>query len=278
MATLLSEVKRTHQDYPVQLIQRIRSGERQAEQELVTHYWQGLYFILNRRAQDPELARDIVQDAFIVVLEKARNDQIKNPAALSAFIREVGVNLLIAHYRKEKRRATDTDPDIDIRPPESSSLLNHSLHNEKLLEIVQQLMDEMKVERDREILRRYFISEQTKKEICEALDLTPAQFDRILHRARSRLKQLILFKLSGSKDPDNTTDLLSIVLLTSLSVPFMYQAESSITTNQLSFFAPQVREPQTLSHLYNQETRIELPFHRVNVSDVRTQKEEMLNG
>ena len=55
----------------------------------------------------------------------------------------------------------------------------------------------MKVERDRDILVSYYAKEEEKGSICERLDLTPANFDRVLFRARSRLKQLIDFKMGA---------------------------------------------------------------------------------
>src|SRR6185436_5403273 len=45
--------------------------------------------------------------------------------------------------------------------------------------------------RDREILVRFYLQEEEKEAICRDLALAPDQFDKVLHRARARLKELL---------------------------------------------------------------------------------------
>lgn len=179
------------------LVERIGAGDKRAENELVTKYWKSLYFILNRRCNDNQLASDIAQDAFIVVISKARNGEIRNPEALSAFIRQTGVNLLIGHFRKETRRATDVHGDVEFEIPDQKSNVARAVEANQTLKLVQQLISEMTVERDRDLLVSYYAKEEEKSSICDRLELTPAHFDRVLFRARKRLKQLIDFKMGG---------------------------------------------------------------------------------
>jgi len=180
------------------LVVRIRAGDASAETALVNKYWKSLYFILNKRCNDTQLASDIAQDAFIVVIAKARNGEINSPEAIAAFIRQTGVNLLIAHYRKETRRATDTHGEVSFEIPDDKSNVERAVESRDTLKLVQQLISEMKVERDRDLLISYYAKEEEKASICKRLELTPAHFDRVLFRAKSRLKQLIDFKLGGN--------------------------------------------------------------------------------
>jgi len=50
-----------------ELVVRIGDGDASAETELVNKYWKSLYFILNRRCNDNQLASDIAQDAHTFV-------------------------------------------------------------------------------------------------------------------------------------------------------------------------------------------------------------------
>lgn len=168
------------------------------EQELVSRYWRGLYFLLSQRTQDSELAADLAQDTFLIVIEKARNGAIENPLGLANFIKQVGLNLMIAYFRKEKRRVTDTQSDIDVYIPDDSPSLYKQFESQEMLAIVCQLLDELTVERDRKILSYHYIYHKDKREICQILDLSSEHFDRVLQRARARLKQLVYMKL----DPD----------------------------------------------------------------------------
>lgn len=181
-----------------ELLTRIEKGDSSAETELVNRYWKGLRFILNRRCNDTQLASDIAQDTFIVVIAKARNGEINTPEAIAGFIRQTGVNLLIAHFRKETRRATDTYGEVSFEIPDDKSNVERAVESRDSLKLVQQIIGEMTVERDRDLLMSYYSKEEEKSSICQRLELTPTHFDRVLFRARSRLKQLIDFKLGGN--------------------------------------------------------------------------------
>ena len=173
-----------------ELVDRIRAGDSSAETELVKKYWKSLNFILNRRCNnDQQLASDITQDAFIVVIAKARNGEINTPDAIAGYIRQTGVNLLIAHFRKETRRATDTHGEVNFEIPDDQSNVERAVESRDSLKLVQQLIGEMTVERDKDLLISYYAKEEEKSSICQRLELTPAHFDRVLFRARSRLKQ-----------------------------------------------------------------------------------------
>lgn len=185
-----------------ELVIRIGVGDKAAETELVNKYWKSLYFILNRRCSDQQLASDIVQDTFIVVITKARNGEINTPDAIAGFIRQTGVNLLIAHFRKETRRATDAHGEVSFEIPDDKTNVERAVESRDSLKLVQQLIGEMKVDRDRDLLVSYYANEEEKTSICKRLDLTSAHFDRVLFRARSRLKQLIDFKMGGSNALD----------------------------------------------------------------------------
>jgi RNA polymerase sigma-70 factor (ECF subfamily) len=59
-------------------------------------------------------------------------------------------------------------------------------------EIIRKVISEMKVQRDRDILFRYYILEEEKDKICEDLGITRNQFHRIIFRAHQRYKERYL--------------------------------------------------------------------------------------
>lgn len=227
---------------PEELVDRIHAGERSAEQELVSKYWRSLYFILNRRANDPDLASDMAQETFIVVINKAREGQIENPSALSAFIRQVGVNLLIASYRKDTRRKTDASDEIEIHFPDNAVDVQSKLNSQEVSKIVKQVMDELPTQRDRDLLYRYFVYGQDKSIICDEFDLTPAHFDRVLHRARNRLKQILELKLKVDLSTTNLSSLLGIALLIGI------WSQQNLSTTENPDFSHQLMGDKTKTH------------------------------
>ena len=59
---------------------------------------------------------------------------------------------------------------------------------------------EMSSQRDRAILVRFYLDEEDKETLCRDLGLSPLQFDKILHRARGRLRKLLEAGGLGRKD------------------------------------------------------------------------------
>jgi RNA polymerase sigma-70 factor (ECF subfamily) len=231
---------------PEELVARIHAGDRDAEQELVSIYWRALYFILNRRAEDPELAADITQETFIVVINKARQGGISNPSAISAFIRQVGINLLIGNYRKEARQKTDLHDDIQVNVPDNMYSIQESVDSEQLAKLVKQIIEELPTKRDKDILYRYFVYGQSKQVLCREFELTPAHFDRVLHRARQRLKQLLEVKLGIDLRVTSLSSLLSIVFLGFCALGEIEQIDSSPKS-----FAIEMRGNEPSLHLLN---------------------------
>ncbi len=181
----------------VSILAAIQEGSKEAESRLVNYYSRSLGFILNRRCNDPELVKDLVQDTFIVVILRARKGEISSPASLASFIRQTGVNLLLGHFRKEKRRSTDPSDELDKDHPSVQVSIQRQLSQKESVELVAQTLEEMPVERDRELIKEYFVKEKTKKELCAQFEISAAHFDRVLYRARNRLKQLVRFKLGA---------------------------------------------------------------------------------
>ncbi|WDD99204.1 RNA polymerase sigma factor [Thalassomonas actiniarum] len=224
------------------ILKRIKEGDRLAERALVRHYWRGLRFILLSKCQDPELTNDLLQDSFVIIINKARKNLIESPAALSSYIRQVGVHLLIAHFRKEKRRATTASEDIQIYSDDKIPDLFRELSSQEIFNKVQQLVNEMTVPRDKQLLRDYFVYGKSKQEICAAMDLSAEHFDKVLYRARNRLKQLVQIKLgSDSCLPDP----LEVLIFIGITLAQVNTDPLPPDNTKIAIYLMLVREVQT---------------------------------
>jgi len=173
------------------LVRRIAAGDASAEEELVRRYSRGLVYLLRRLGASPELADDLHQETFRVVLERLRRKGLDDPAGLAAFLRGTARNLMTAERRKTARRRTDADDDElaqAVHP--SPNQLSSVLHDEEA-EIVRTLINELPTDRDRQLLLRFYVAEEEKDAICAALALDSLHFNRVLFRARQRFKELL---------------------------------------------------------------------------------------
>ena len=173
------------------LVERIGAGDTAAENELVSHFRRGLYFVLRRESGDAELAQDLTQDALEKVIRNAREGKIKKPRALAHYIRHVGVYQLIDYRRKEKRRKTSTSGDVADQTASAEPCLLEKVDSEQISQLVRMLLDEMTVERDKELLRRFYLIGQDKASIANEFEISLAHFDRVKSRALLRLRKLM---------------------------------------------------------------------------------------
>jgi len=55
---------------------------------------------------------------------------------------------------------------------------------------VKRLLDELRFDRDRQLLLRFYVSDDSKEELCADLGVEPERFHQVLFRARERLREL----------------------------------------------------------------------------------------
>jgi RNA polymerase sigma-70 factor, ECF subfamily len=175
----------------VDLVHRIVSGEPAAEAELVQRFSRALSFLLRRLTRDEAVAEDLYQETFRLVIEKVRKGELREPERLPGFLSSMARNLFLGSARRGGRRqkwhgdseATETAPDP------APGQLARLLAKEKAA-AVRGVLAELKNDRDREILSRFYISDEDKEDICRDLGLSDLHFNRVLFRARQRYKEL----------------------------------------------------------------------------------------
>lgn len=172
-----------------QLVERILAREANAEAEMIARYDSGLRALLFKRSKDKQLADDIAQDTWFVVISKVRKGELRESEKLAAFIIQTGKNQLLMHYRKKS--TSETQLDEDFREPIDAGLTpEQDLQNAQLGALIGRLFKSMSQKRDREILKNFYLRGREKGELCNELNISEAHFDRVLFRARQRFKKL----------------------------------------------------------------------------------------
>lgn len=174
-----------------ELAARIGRGDPAAESEFVRRHTPGLLAMLRVRCGDEELARDIAQDALQVVLLRLRGPGLEDPTGLGGFLRGTALNLLANALRRGDRSRTESIGErLDALVAESSDPLA-TVESDDLARAVRRLIGELPVERDRRLLWRHYVMDDPKERLCAEFDLSPEHFDRVLHRARHRLREIL---------------------------------------------------------------------------------------
>jgi RNA polymerase sigma-70 factor (ECF subfamily) len=187
---------------PAGLVARIRDGDRGAEEELIARYSRGVALILRRSASVAVVVEDLYQEVFLRAVEKIRGGEVRDPERLSGFICGLARNLAIDYFRRRTSQAESLVDGHDIAVPDQSpSPLAQVLQIEDARRI-RQVLGELPSERDRQVLHRFYIGEEDKDQICMDLKLTSLQFNRVLHRARERFRELYESRTGHSSIPN----------------------------------------------------------------------------
>ena len=172
--------------------------------------------MVERRCGDAELARDICQETFAVLIPKFRREKIADPEKLGSYIQQTAVNLFIASKRKDARRQTYADSEfidtyVDGSVDGAIGVLAggdgfadplSELEKMQIRKEVRESIQSLKNNRDVEVLYRYYILELEKEDICQQLDIDFRHFDKVISRARGRLRHLL--DREGSLDTDDS--------------------------------------------------------------------------
>jgi len=201
-------------DHPEALAARIQAGDRRAEERVVEIYGRGVALLLDRHTNGRPEAEDLFQDTFRLVLEKLRRGELREPAKLPGFLAQIARSLAIEHYRKTTRRKTEADSEaVDLAVAPSASPLSGLLESENA-SLVRRVIRELGNERDREILLRFYIAEEDKDRIAADHGLSSLQFNRVLHRARQRYKELFLERTGGRQGLSPVEGAIILLLIT----------------------------------------------------------------
>ncbi len=171
---------------------RIRSGDRAAEARVFEIFARPVAVLLDRHTNGRPEAEDLLQETFRLTLEKLRRGELREPEKLPGFVAAIARSLAIEHYRKAARRKTEADSEsLDAFAAAAPGPLSGILESENAA-LVRRVIRELNNDRDRQILYRFYIAEEEKDRISADYGLSSLQFNRVLHRARERYRELFL--------------------------------------------------------------------------------------
>jgi len=181
------------------LIERIEAGDRQAEELLVERFGRGVALVLDRHSSWRGEVDDLFQETFRVAIEKLRRGELRDPEKLGAFLAQIARYLSLDAARKQIRRKTEPDAErVEREIAPRGNPLSELLERENT-RLVRRVLAELDNDRDREVLFRFYLAEEDRREIARDLGLDNLQLNRVLYRARKRYQTLYQERLSGSR-------------------------------------------------------------------------------
>jgi RNA polymerase sigma-70 factor, ECF subfamily len=180
----------------VDLVERIRTSRTDGMAELYELFSKGIRFYLCRQLGPQELD-DKVHDTFVVVVQAIRRGELREPQRLMGFVRTIVRRQVAAHIDKvvhDRRDQQDMESTVRIADPRGNP--EDAAIFRQRNELIQKVLKELGI-RDREILTRFYLREQSQEQICVDMCLSETQFRLLKSRAKARFGELGKKKLAG---------------------------------------------------------------------------------
>jgi RNA polymerase sigma-70 factor (ECF subfamily) len=163
------------------LVARIRSGQTDGIEELYWLFSRGIRFYLARQLGTAAVDA-LVHDTLIAVVQAIRSDELREPERLIGFLGAVVQKQAAAH--RNKRQAKKVSNKLRQENPEEAAAFRRKA------ELIDQVMAALS-QRDREILTRLYLHEESQDQICKELSLTESQLRLVKSRAKAHFEELV---------------------------------------------------------------------------------------
>ncbi len=173
----------------VRLVAQIRAGDTAAMEDLYSVFARGIRFFLCRQLGPAEI-EDRVHDAFLTVVQSIVRGDVREPERLMGFVRTVvrrQVAAAIDNAVQVRRNLTDMEEGLSV-PVENGDPEQKAIRSQRV-ELMLKLLKDISG-RDREILTRFYLLEQTQQQICDEMNLSDTQFRLLKSRAKARFGEL----------------------------------------------------------------------------------------
>jgi RNA polymerase sigma-70 factor, ECF subfamily len=146
--------------------------------------------LIMRRVRDPQVAADILQDAAVTTLEKLRAGEIAQPNGIGGYLYRVALNHL-RNFRRKDRTAVTSSDDLESMAGRDDDADPAGIHRAQWAHAARHLLQELPTPRDRDLLVRFYLNDESKEDICRSLGLSEEHFNRVIFRARNRFRELL---------------------------------------------------------------------------------------
>ncbi len=172
-----------------EVVQRIRGGDPAGMEVLYRVFTKGIRFFLYRQL-GPQDLDDRVHDMFLMVAQSICRGDVRHPERLMGYVRTVlhrQVAAQIEETMRVRRNVIELDRSLGLsdRAPDPERGAIERQRQELALRLLLGI-----TKRDREVLTRFYLEEQSAAQICREMKLTATQFRLIKSRAKARFGEL----------------------------------------------------------------------------------------
>lgn len=174
-------------DWP-DCVERIKLGIPSGMEDLYGALSRVRYFLI--RKTGPQDLDDKIHNVFLIVLQAIKKGDLREPERLMGFVRTVIQRQVTTHINKAVRHRKEW-----VSPRVRAAVSDHRQNPEEVAivrqrrEIMAKILNSVSA-RDRDILIRFYLREQSREVICREMNLTETKFRLLKSRAKARFSVL----------------------------------------------------------------------------------------
>lgn len=168
-------------------IQGLCAGDLPTQEHFVGYFTELLHLKLRSRLRSPQAIEDVRQETFARVLATLRKENgLRQPERLGAFVNTVCNNVLFEHYRATSRSESLDEEDRPDPPATGASAHDLAVANQVKAK-VREILEEMPA-RDRGVLKAVFLDERDREDVCREFGVDGEYLRVLLFRAKQTFK------------------------------------------------------------------------------------------
>ena len=146
--------------------------------ELYLQFSDKLESYIRSKVQDEDLAKDILHDTFIKVIDCCKQDRkCEHP---KSYVFQMANNLIYDYYRNQKKEIPVIDNDVDVETL-----------NDEMITCLHPMLEQLP-EKYKEAVRLADVEHLPQQQVAEKLGISISGAKSRIQRGREKLKQLIL--------------------------------------------------------------------------------------
>jgi RNA polymerase sigma-70 factor, ECF subfamily len=195
---LVTGTRLQFQTFDAEYIEALCAGDRRVQEHFAGYFTELIHLKVRSRLTSRQAQEDVRQETFARVLAALRKENgLRQPERLGAFVNTVCNNVLLEHYRASSRQESyDGDDAPDFPAPGANA--DDIVATRQLKDDVSRILSTLPA-RDRSLLRAVFLEEKDREEVCREMGVDAEYLRVLLFRAKKSFKIEYLKRMGRGK-------------------------------------------------------------------------------
>jgi RNA polymerase sigma-70 factor (ECF subfamily) len=180
--------------FQLDIIEKCKANNRQAQMQLYNQYCQGMYIVARRFVKHDAEAEDVVQEAFIKAFSKLH--QYQADVTFGAWLKRIVINISIDTLKARKHQLVELDA-VHLKVVDANND-NWLVEDSVTVDVVKKAISNLS-EKYRLVVMLYLMEGYDHQEISEILNITEVASRTQLYRGKLQLQDLLKHIKDGTR-------------------------------------------------------------------------------